>query len=851
MKTSKFTNVILEISQVLLVFLGVYSALMCAAMSLSLPVGRFITMIVILGVSFLFYGLFTVLETFRRGKLYGLLGISAFTVVVVIRFRSVVQKGTVTIINTYLKEFMSYTDNEVTLLSNRGFEQETASVEYCTTLVVILLAAYLTALISSCFYRKRRSSVYVAATVCFFLVPLTVGKIGYFSNVVTYLFVTIAVIGTRFLRFDTTDKRMRQKLSLVLLFVGLVAGTLTYVIVPPGRYDSHLNDIVEVKNSALAFTTWSREDFLTWMKEYFSGDALEYGKIGRKNQVNRSGRTLMKINGNFDASHGMYLKGYTGARYEQNRWHQVKEEQYESELSDLSADGLSLDNWHVTLRNQIGESQTTENSSLWQTGKIAIKNLAFGFGNYAVPYYPSTSFSSEGGRTTVAVPGVQYEVEYLPVMYYEMRRGLIADKYNLADNDYWTGSQENRDRLTAFAKKYYTGVTGADEQSTDLSGAGMTEELSQVLQEYKAYLNSQNGLLDKFNEGSASLYEVVEETRNFIMKDTEYTLSPGKTPKDKDAVVYFLKENKKGYNSHYATAAAVLLQGIGVPARYVEGLYISKERLADTSEPGQEVTVTDKDIHAWVEVYQENYGFLPLEFTPGMGDEDADHSPVTDEESEQGENGGEGGNGEEGGSSDGAHPDEAAVTPEPEDDMTFENIESDNYNREDQYEDEEPQVESGGLDEASPDDAEGGKSGTSWKNILAAVAIGLVLLVVAAEAQRRIRIVLLKKRMRKKTLRRQIIAYYRHMEKALIHKGIRYRGQSVDEYAGQIAQAYGMEKVVVEPFVSMVFCASFSYEKFDKEQIAEFQTSYRSIRHKVYEGVKGIGKLYYMYILCI
>lgn len=838
MKTSKFMNVILEISQVMLVFLGVYSALMCAAMSLSLPVSRLITMSVILGLSFLFYGLFTVLETFRHGKMYGLLGISAFEVIVVIRFRSVVQKGTVTIINTYLKEFMSYTDNEVTLLSNKGFEQETASVEYCTTLVVIILAAYLTALISSCFYRKRRSSVYVAATVWFFLIPLTVGKIGYFSNVVTYLFVTVAVIGTRFLRFDTTDKRMRQKLSLVLLCVGLVAGTLTYIIVPPGRYDSHLNEIVEVKNSALAFTTWSREDFLTWVREYFSGDALEYGKIGRKNQVNRTGRTLMKISGSFDTSHGMYLKGYTGARFEQNRWYQVKEEQYENELSALAADGLSVDNWHVTLRNQIGESQTTENSNLWKTGSVTIKNLAFGFGNYAVPYYPSTSFSSEGGRTTVAVPGVQYEVEYLPVMYYELRRGLIADKYNLADNDYWAGSQENRERLSAFAKKYYTSVQGTSVHST-------SEETAQVLDEYKAYLNAQNGLLDKYNEGSASLYQLVEETRNFIMMDTEYTLSPGKTPRDKDAVVYFLKENKKGYHSHYATAAAVLLQGIGVPARYVEGLYISKERLADISGTGTEVKVTDKDIHAWVEVYQENYGFLPLEFTPGMGDEDADHSSVTDEESERGGNQGDGS------SSDGANPEEPTETPEPEDDMTFENIESDNYNREDEYEEETPEVESGGLTAETPGNAQDGTSGMSWQKVFVFVVLGLLLLAAAAEAQRRIRIVLLKKRMRKKTLRKQIIAYYRHMEKALVHKGIRYRGQSVDEYAGQITQAYGMEKDVVEPFVSMVFCASFSYEKFDKEQIAEFQTAYRSIRHKVYEGVKGIGKLYYMYILCI
>lgn len=76
MKTSKFVNIILELSQVLLVFFGVYSAIMCAALSLSVPVNQPVTAVVLLGASFLFYGLFTVLETFPHGKLYGMLGIS-------------------------------------------------------------------------------------------------------------------------------------------------------------------------------------------------------------------------------------------------------------------------------------------------------------------------------------------------------------------------------------------------------------------------------------------------------------------------------------------------------------------------------------------------------------------------------------------------------------------------------------------------------------------------------------------------------------------------------------------------------------------------------------------------------
>ena len=69
MKNSKISNFILEISQVLLVFLGMYSAVMCGAMSIGLTFSRGVLALVILLAAFLFYGLFTVLETFHHGKI--------------------------------------------------------------------------------------------------------------------------------------------------------------------------------------------------------------------------------------------------------------------------------------------------------------------------------------------------------------------------------------------------------------------------------------------------------------------------------------------------------------------------------------------------------------------------------------------------------------------------------------------------------------------------------------------------------------------------------------------------------------------------------------------------------------
>ena len=72
-----------------------------------------------------------------------------------------------------------------------------------------------------------------------------------------------------------------------------------------------------------------------------------------------------------------------------------------------------------------------------------------------------------------------------------------------------------------------------------------------------------------------------------------------------------LDSTAKGTTYQYATVAALALRYYGIPARYVEGFTVK------TAE-NENVSVTDENVGAWVEVYQDGVGWLPLALTPGL-----------------------------------------------------------------------------------------------------------------------------------------------------------------------------------------------------------------------------------------
>ena len=134
------------------------------------------------------------------------------------------------------------------------------------------------------------------------------------------------------------------------------------------------------------------------------------------------------------------------------------------------------------------------------------------------------------------------------------------------------------------------------------------EDLAQWLRQ----LAAENGVPDS---SQADWQTVVESTAAFIRGAARYDAAPGLTPDGEDYVQYFLGENKRGYCMHFASAGTLMLRALGVPARYVEGYVVNE---SDFNSSGW-ADVPDSRAHAWVEVYLEGVGWLPIEMTPGYG----------------------------------------------------------------------------------------------------------------------------------------------------------------------------------------------------------------------------------------
>ena len=141
---------------------------------------------------------------------------------------------------------------------------------------------------------------------------------------------------------------------------------------------------------------------------------------------------------------------------------------------------------------------------------------------------------------------------------------------------------------------------------------------------------------EEYDEINKFRLRACEAIKDMFYKEYPYTLSPGRTPQGSDYVRYFLEEQKRGFCSHFASAAVMLLRQLGIPARYVEGYCIPYSLMQESATKqgigGKEwfdadnefnpdrnvytVEVSDYYAHAWVEVYLEGKGFVPFEFTP-------------------------------------------------------------------------------------------------------------------------------------------------------------------------------------------------------------------------------------------
>lgn len=113
---------------------------------------------------------------------------------------------------------------------------------------------------------------------------------------------------------------------------------------------------------------------------------------------------------------------------------------------------------------------------------------------------------------------------------------------------------------------------------------------------------------------SMSFEEKVFAIEQFVENHGKYSLNINILPQGKDFVSYFLSESRTGFCMHFASAAVLLYRQAGIPARYVTGFYVDRSNMDRSGN----IILTDRQAHAWVEVYLDGVGWLPVNVTPGF-----------------------------------------------------------------------------------------------------------------------------------------------------------------------------------------------------------------------------------------
>lgn len=181
-----------------------------------------------------------------------------------------------------------------------------------------------------------------------------------------------------------------------------------------------------------------------------------------------------------------------------------------------------------------------------------------------------------------------------PLLYTAYNLSAVPDGATAVDDAYLENSGKIKEYTT-----YYSSWASIPSEAYDAyvyrNYTQLPEELREPLKQYC----QENGLT------GAPAWEIARHVQGAGV----YDLSTPQVPEGEDFVLYFLREGRRGYCVHFASAAVLLLRAEGIPARYVTGYSVSGA--AD-----QWNAVTEDQAHAWVEYYQRGVGWEVLDPTP-------------------------------------------------------------------------------------------------------------------------------------------------------------------------------------------------------------------------------------------
>lgn len=355
-----------------------------------------------------------------------------------------------------------------------------------------------------------------------------------------------------------------------------------------------------------------KTNFHVGNSEYFSINSTGFGKDGTKlgGNISLNNTIVMKV----DSSEGdIYLKGAVKEVYTGDSWENASGEQTtlheRSQLNNFNQDLIELSQGMRVISSRFNVLNDIFNKT---SIEITYENL-----KTKTIFIPSKvdnlTFEKEPLNVSIDVYGMLSNEDFLGKQF-----KYTAELYNINKND-----QGIKDLLRSSRRGSYSRYEEEVFRNSNQykRGALLSSDVAKLIEisnnAYVKYLQLPKELPERVGKLSREItsatdndYDRVKAIETYLSKNYQYTLKPGNIPQNRDFVDYFLFDSKQGYCTYYASAMTVLVRSIGIPARYVEGYMLPSKPVS-----GKSYEVTNKEAHAWVEVYFEGFGWIPFEPT--------------------------------------------------------------------------------------------------------------------------------------------------------------------------------------------------------------------------------------------
>lgn len=461
----------------------------------------------------------------------------------------------------------------------------------------------------------------------------------------------------RQMRLKVTEKCGVYLILLIMACTAVSAGILKATNYE--RSDELKQKRVEIRDAVNNFSTENLADSITDLSAALGFEIkLDTHKLGNVATMKYKDKTDLILNIDQPVSEAIYIKEYTGSVYRDNEWVSLPDSAYKSEVFD------EFKNFNIYPQDFpfIFSSTVVFPYSSYYSPERTMKIQSEVKGNktfapYGVDNIGGLSYDRDMNVSSQKKNSNKYSYKFInPAAEYISTNfenaGISAVNLGNINDEEW------RNKLIDYCKRYnkleydsFTYINSVPSSNPDIV-RNPDFVAFQLIQEqyrdfvYENYLSIPDtsamqeirenfvDLLDTDDVESDPAYKlnILYALRGMIADNAEYSLSPGKTPKNRDFINYFLLENNKGYCTHYATSGVILARMAGIPARYATGYVLVSDDFNNdnlNADGTYTIKVKDNRRHAWAEIYVDGCGWLPFEFTEGYTAHSIDTTPTT------------------------------------------------------------------------------------------------------------------------------------------------------------------------------------------------------------------------------